>query len=688
MASIWLSTGCCSRARVHAADHVLALTLRPSGPNISMLMPWYVQMRSRVCVTLRVLFCKVAMDGRVMCSQCGIESFPHSSCKCRLCGRRHQHGSNCRSDVCHQCGLLSPLHRACTCRHCGEWHSKLGGCRELTPVAFRRLPSDLQHQRLSNRVDCEQCGSHSYPHEHCRCRSCGCIHSKRSGCRRSGLDNASAPDRGELSQLLRVQVTAEPAAASVAVARSMCVQCGVMSFPHQLCRCSLCGLIHSISRGCRSSDSRLRAAVSGATPAVHDAGAMDIACPACGARSWPSESVNCCARGEIQLPGFPEVPLDLAAVILAPHVRQHIRAYNMAMAMASVGHDNVSLPDGTFVLGGKTFHRVGSMRPHGINRPAFAQIYVLDVDEASERRLDIFGGSGAALRRANLQALHAHLCQHNACVRQFVSAAHSDVPQLVWRCNDDISTMQVGAMIVEPGSQRDIIIRRQQDGHLQFISDGHALYHPLAYPLLFPLGTAGWHEDLRSYNLDFSSERVITLSEWGRYFLMHRDVVTFMQRCERLSLEFYCDVWAQVESRNAHFHRLPQQQAKYRSARVAAFEDQLSAGAAAGEIGQPVIRLPSSFVGSNRWYQQLYMDAMALPKKFGKPDFFITMTCNPHWPEIRNAVPAHSHWKHHPDIVSRVFMLKLKALLQDIVKAEIFGPVRAYVYRIEWQARG
>jgi hypothetical protein len=82
------------------------------------------------------------------------------------------------------------------------------------------------------------------------------------------------------------------------------------------------------------------------------------------------------------------------------------------------------------------------------------------------------------------------------------------------------------------------------------------------------------------------------------------------------------------------------------------------------------------------------MDAMALPKKYGKPDIFLTMTCNPHWPEIRAAIPADSHYRHHPDIVSRVFMLKLRALIADIVVKEIFGPVCAYIYRIEWQARG
>ena len=79
------------------------------------------------------------------------------------------------------------------------------------------------------------------------------------------------------------------------------------------------------------------------------------------------------------------------------------------------------------------------------------------------------------------------------------------------------------------------------------------------------------------------------------------------------------------------------------------------------------------------------------------------MTANPQWPEITSALPVGSHWTHHPDIVARVFNMKLLAMIGMIVKRQIFGEVRvsqcfdirahmlqvaAYVYRIEWQARG
>jgi len=50
-------------------------------------------------------------------------------------------------------------------------------------------------------------------------------------------------------------------------------------------------------------------------------------------------------------------------------------------------------------------------------------------------------------------------------------------------------------------------------------------------------------------------------------------------------------------------------------------------------IGKRVI-LPSTFIGGPRFMAQLYQDAMALVRRFGKPDLFITFTCNPAWDKI------------------------------------------------------
>jgi hypothetical protein len=57
-----------------------------------------------------------------------------------------------------------------------------------------------------------------------------------------------------------------------------------------------------------------------------------------------------------------------------------------------------------------------------------------------------------------------------------------------------------------------------------------------------------------------------------------------------------------------------------------------------------------------------YMDAMALVRKFGKPDIFLTMTCNPNWDEIKDELYPGQAPQDHPDLVTRVFRVKLEEL--------------------------
>ena len=115
--------------------------------------------------------------------------------------------------------------------------------------------------------------------------------------------------------------------------------------------------------------------------------------------------------------------------------------------------------------------------------------------------------------------------------------------------------------------------------------------------------------------------------------------------------------------------------------------------------------------GSPRNMQQNYQDAMSIVRKFGKPDLFVTFTCNPQWEEVKaNLLPGkyfgqnlnsekllNEYWNFliwgqtyvdRPDLVARVFNLKLKRLLFDISHNHIFGIPIALVYVIEFQKRG
>jgi hypothetical protein len=56
------------------------------------------------------------------------------------------------------------------------------------------------------------------------------------------------------------------------------------------------------------------------------------------------------------------------------------------------------------------------------------------------------------------------------------------------------------------------------------------------------------------------------------------------------------------------------------------------------------------------------MDAMALVRKFGKPDIFLTMTCNPNWDEIKNELYPGQTSQDRPDLVVHVFRANLEEL--------------------------
>ncbi|KAG7980350.1 hypothetical protein I3843_05G178700 [Carya illinoinensis] len=79
---------------------------------------------------------------------------------------------------------------------------------------------------------------------------------------------------------------------------------------------------------------------------------------------------------------------------------------------------------------------------------------------------------------------------------------------------------------------------------------------------------------------------------------------------------------------------------------------------------------------------------MVLVQRFGKPDIFLTMTCNPSWKEILDELKPHEEVQNRPDLIARIFKAKLEDLKNELFKQEIFCKVAAYVYTIEHQKRG
>jgi hypothetical protein len=116
--------------------------------------------------------------------------------------------------------------------------------------------------------------------------------------------------------------------------------------------------------------------------------------------------------------------------------------------------------------------------------------------------------------------------------------------------------------------------------------------------------------------------------------------------------------------------------------------DVVSAGETrASEVGKRVV-LPRSFSGGDRDMQQRFLNAMAIVQRFGKPDYFITMTCNPYWEEVTSNLEPGQTPQDRPDLVSRVYRAKLRHLKDLLIKQKYFGEVAAYVHVTEFQKRG
>ena len=150
-------------------------------------------------------------------------------------------------------------------------------------------------------------------------------------------------------------------------------------------------------------------------------------------------------------------------------------------------------------------------------------------------------------------------------------------------------------------------------------------------------------------------------------------------RCSRLTQAYIVDAYCCVEDERLRHFRKESFQKKYRSSSYKTLVDAANSGITrASDVGQ-VTFLLGSFTGSPRYYYQNYQDCVAMCRRFGCPDLFITFTCNALWPEIQDALSSipGQQASDRPDIVDRVFQMKLKLLMDDIEKNEFFGPTLA-----------
>lgn len=244
---------------------------------------------------------------------------------------------------------------------------------------------------------------------------------------------------------------------------------------------------------------------------------------------------------------------------------------------------------------------------------------------------------------------------------------------------------EVAIVISSVESQsRDIVLHKRCEG-LQRIAETHRSYDALQYPLIFWDGQDSYDFNIQQINpLTKRSINSKVTSRQG-FRIMIRDEENYLWRYKQLFHQFVVDVYAKIESERLTYLKL--NQTRLRVEDYIHLRDAINNDGNAENLGQLLI-LPATFIGSPRHLHEYAQDALAYVAAYGRPDLFITFTCNPSWPEVADNLLSGQTFVDRHDLLARVFKQKLTRLINLLTKSAVFGEVQCHMYSIEWQKRG
>ncbi|XP_049378107.1 uncharacterized protein LOC125842861 [Solanum stenotomum] len=445
----------------------------------------------------------------------------------------------------------------------------------------------------------------------------------------------------------------------------------------------------------------------------------EIDCTYCNALRFQYEPPTfCCGGGCISLAPN-EVADDFYELFVsdsedAKLFRKNIRAYNSIFAFTSFGvkldKELASSRKGvySFKAQGQIYHDLPSLIPNN-DKPRYFQLYFYDTDHELANRMSVLEDANLSeevmIKIRNIMEMNPYakffsqLKEHTSFQNMEIRiAANASLDQRVY---NKPSVDQVAAIWVDGNNpiipfERDIAVHEHsgEGGWHQGIqkcrnpiknSQRAALpSHQIGRSSFTNAAEMLAHEE---QGVRRETKGSISCREYYCYKLQVRTSdKSILLLCGRLLQQFVVDIYIKIETTKLEYYRL--EKSNYRREILEGIVDSVTAGESRGDkVGQRVL-LPGSFIGGPRDMRRCYMDAMALVQKFRRPDLFITMTCNPEWIEIQQALLPGQLPQDRPNLVTRVFRAKLQDLKDQIFKKEIFGTIAAHVFVVEFQKRG
>ena len=387
----------------------------------------------------------------------------------------------------------------------------------------------------------------------------------------------------------------------------------------------------------------------------------------------------CCMNGRVALPCFKKPPPSFIKLLFKDDsdgqtFRKYIRSFNNSLCLSSLRCNERKFRGNyrpTLVFEGRAHQFFGPLVEKEAETPKFAQVWVHDPALQTAQRMDNMflpvttteEEKGAI--KGIMETLQADLREINPWIKDFRQIVEIQEEQLgggklVISAKDrpagahprtyNLAVSLAEVSVLTDCRPHDLVVTRR-DGNLEVVSEQNSAALPLHFTLLVPHGDRGWHPEIRG-----ADGKRLTSREFATYHMAIRDEiisceealsrtnVDYVYLMGRLWQEWLCIMWLITQNMRLNYQDMNQKALRAdsyanvkrvvdsRRMELATLGDALYPDDHRLRTGVKV--LSRSFVGSPRWYHMQFLDAMAICRKFGRPEYFVTMTCNPKWPEI------------------------------------------------------
>ena len=200
-------------------------------------------------------------------------------------------------------------------------------------------------------------------------------------------------------------------------------------------------------------------------------------------------------------------------------------------------------------------------------------------------------------------------------------------------------------------------------------------YDRILYPLIFWNGNGGFGDPSEKW-----APKVTTKIRHSLICLLLRPRNHFIHQIPSLREEYLCATFGRLANISLQYNLKCQRNYFQREDEIDSPDDDEK------EYGIKSFISPS-FVDSDSYWKLAAEKCFNLSGIYGPPTFFLTVTMNPYWIELKS-LSRNKNIYSDSAMISLVFKQKLKTILNFINTRKLFGEVKAYVWRIEYQKRG